>query len=50
MGAGAKSDGNDGATAGKNDTYFHKERERTQELRRSSKRNKNMKIDKLGEQ
>ena len=50
-GADAKSDGEDGAMAVKDDTPVHRERERTQEdLRRSPKRTKKMKLDKLGDE
>jgi hypothetical protein len=47
--AGAKSEGEDGAMADKDDTTVHRERKRTQEdLRRSPKRTKKMKLDKKG--
>ena len=48
--AGAKSESEDEAIDNRDDTLVHRERERTPELRRSPKRNKKMKIDKLGEQ
>jgi hypothetical protein len=47
----AKSEGGDGAMADKDDTPVHRERERTQEdLRRSPKRTKKMKLDKNRDQ
>jgi hypothetical protein len=49
--AGAKSECEDGAMSDKDDTPLHRGRERTQEdLRRSPKRTKKMKLDKNGDQ
>jgi hypothetical protein len=48
---GAKNEGEDGAMADKDDMPVHRERERTQEdLRRSPKRTKKMKLEKNGDQ
>ena len=49
--AGASCEGVDVAMADKDDTPPHKDRDRTlEELRRSPKRNKKMKMEKLGEE
>ena len=48
--AGASCVGVDVAMADKDDTPPYKDRDRTPELRRSPKRNKKMKLEKLGEE